>query len=177
VTPSHPALSDLLLDVANEVHGPASLFVKRGEFPNLNTQEYRISPDATRYFKSGKSFLYRDFPFWVASFISRMLVVLVPLLLILIPAIRLAPSIYRWKIQLSIYPFYKALLELEKDAFGSTLSADKRQEIMDSLDTLEAKLSKVKIPAAFADMFYGLRGHINFVRTRLLAEQISEANE
>lgn len=173
----HPALSDLLLDVANEVHGSASLFVKSGEFPNLNTQEYRISPDATRYYKSGKSFLYRDFPFWMASFINRILVVLVPLLLILIPAVKLAPSIYRWKIQLSIYPFYKALLELEKDAFGSTLDVNKRQEIMSHLDELEAKLSKIKIPAAFADMFYGLRGHINFVRTRLLAEQISDATE
>ncbi len=173
----HPALSDLLLDAANEVHGSASLFAKSREFPNLTTQEYRISPDATRYYKSGKSFLYRDFPFWVASFINRILVVLVPLLLILIPAIKLAPSIYRWKIQLAIYPFYKALLELEKDAFGVTIDADKRQEIMNNLDQLEAKLSKIKIPAAFADMFYGLRGHINFVRTRLLAEQISDATE
>ena len=173
----HPALSDLLLDVANEVHGSASLFVKSREFPNLTTQEFRISPDAVRYYKSGKSFLYRDLPFWVASFINRILVVIVPLLLILIPTIKLAPSIYRWKIQLSIYPFYKALLELERDTFGSELNLDKRQEIMNNLDQLEARLSKIKIPAAFADMFYGLRGHINFVRTRLLAEQISDATE
>ena len=48
---------------------------------------------------------------------------------------------------------------------------------MANLDELEAKLSKIKIPAAFADMFYGLRGHINFVRTRLMSEQISEAVE
>jgi len=171
----HPALSDLLLDVASQVHGPASLFAKSGEFPNLTTQEYRISSDATRYYKSGKSFLYRDFPFWVASFINRILVVLIPLLLILIPTIKLAPLIYRWKIQLSIYPFYKALLELESDAFKTTINANKRQEIMSNLDQLEARLSKIKIPAAFADMFYGLRGHINFVRTRLMAEQISDA--
>lgn len=63
-----------------------------------------------------------------------------------------------------VLSIYKALLELEKDAFGSTLDAYKRLEIMDSLDTLEARLSKVEIPAAFADMFYGLRGHINFAR-------------
>ena len=173
----HPALSDLLLDVANEVHGTANLFTKSGEFPNLTTQEYRISPDATRYYKSGKSFLYSYFPFWVASFINRILVVLVPLLLILIPAIKLAPSIYRWKIQLSIYPFYKALLELEKEAFGANTQIADKQEIMAKLDQLEARLGKVKIPAAFADMFYGLRGHINFVRTRLMAEQIADATE
>lgn len=173
----HPALSDLLLDAASEIHGTATLFVKSGEFPNVTTQEYRISPDATRYYKSGKSFLYRDFPFWIASLINRILLVIVPLLLILIPAIKIAPSIYRWKVQLSIYPFYKALLELERDAFSATIDADKRLRIMESLDQLEARLSKVKIPAAFADMFYGLRGHINFVRTRLIAEQIADAAE
>ncbi len=169
----HPALSDLLLDAANEVHGSASLFGKSGEFPNLNTNEFQISPDASRYYKSGKTFLYRNFPFWLASFINRLLVVLVPLLLILVPGVKLAPSIYRWKIQLSIYPFYKALLEIEKDTFESTLDAEARQAIIDKLDHLEEKLSTIKIPAAFADVFYGLRGHINFVRTRLLAEKVS----
>lgn len=173
----HPALSDLLLDAAQEIHGKGGLFVKAGEFPNLTTQEFQVSPDAIRYYKSGKSFLYRDFPFWIASFISRILVIIVPLLLILVPAIKLAPSVYRWKIQLAIYPFYRALLEVERDAFGSSLSEVRRQKIMDDLDQLEAKLSKIKIPAAFADMFYGLRGHINFVRTRLLAEQIAEDSE
>lgn len=172
----HPALSDVLLDAAQEVHGSAGLFVKSGEFPNLTTQEFQVSTDAIRYYKSGKSFLYRDFPFWIASFINRILVVLVPLLLVLIPAIRLAPSIYRWKIQLSIYPFYKALLELERDAFSYTVNEVRRQQIMTNLDELEVKLSKIKVPAAFADMFYGLRGHINFVRTRLISEQISDVN-
>ncbi len=172
----HPALSDLLLDAAQEIHGKGGLFVKAGEFPNLNTQEFQVSPDAIRYYKSGKSFLYRDFPFWIASFISRILVIIVPLLLILIPAIKLAPSVYRWKIQLAIYPFYKSLLELENEAFSSALDEIRRQKIMDDLDQLESKLSKIKIPAAFADMFYGLRGHINFVRTRLLAEQVAEDN-
>ena len=166
----------MLLDAAQEVHGSAGLFVKSGEFPNVTTQEFQVSPDAIRYYKSGKSLLYKDFPFWMASFISRILVVLVPLLLVLIPAIKLAPSIYRWKIQLSIYPFYRALLELEHDAFGSTVNEARRQQIMLNLDELEEKLTKIKVPAAFADMFYGLRGHINFVRTRLMSEQIAEVN-
>lgn len=173
----HPALSDLLLDAANEVHGSASLFVKSGEFPNLTTNEYHISPDATRYYKSGKNFLYRNFPFWLASLINRILVIAVPLLLILVPGVKIAPSIYRWKIQLSIYPFYKALLEIEKEAFESTPDATRRQAIIEKLDHLEEKLSKIKIPPAYADVFYGLRGHINFVRTRLLAEKIASAEK
>jgi TRAP-type uncharacterized transport system substrate-binding protein len=173
----HPALSDVLLEAAREVHGSSGLFRKSGEFPTPLTQEFHISPDATRYYTSGKSFLYRNFPFWMASLINRILVILVPVALLLIPALRLAPSIYRWKIQLRIYPFYKALLELERDAFGSPVNDSKRQQIMGNLDQMEENLNKIKIPAAFGDLFYGLRGHINFVRNRLMADQISHLEE
>jgi hypothetical protein len=34
----------------------------------------------------------------------------------------------------------------------------------------------MKVPALFADVFYGLRGHINFVRTRLMAEDDSDSD-
>ena len=81
----HPALSDLLLEAAREVHGGPGLFRKRGEFPAPLEHEFRLSPDATRYYASGKTFLYRTFPFWVASLIARTLAVLVPIVLLLIP--------------------------------------------------------------------------------------------
>lgn len=80
----HPALSDLLLEAAREVHGRAGLYKKRGEFPAPLEHEFRISPDATRYYASGKSFLYRSFPFWVASLIARVVAVLVPVVLVLV---------------------------------------------------------------------------------------------
>lgn len=170
----HPALSDVLLEAAREVHGTAGLFRQSGEFPTAQTQEFPISPDATRYYASGKSFLYRSFPFWLASLLNRLLVMIVPIALILIPALKLAPSIYRWRIQMQIYPFYKALLELERDAFSTDIDDSKRQQVLNALHLMEEHLNKIKIPAAFGDMFYGLRVHINFVRTRLMVDQISD---
>ena len=69
----HPALSDMLIEAAREVHGGASLFRRAGEFPAPLEHEFRISDDATRYYKSGKGFLYRSLPFWLASLADRML--------------------------------------------------------------------------------------------------------
>lgn len=166
----HPALSDVLLEAAREVHGTAGLFRKKGEFPAALSQEFRISPDATRYYASGKSFLYRNFPFWVASLINRLLAVLVPIALLLIPGLRVAPMVYRWRIQSRIYPWYKALLELERDAFDTPVDAAKREKLLQQLDHIENKVNHIKIPASFGDLFYGLRGHIGFVRSRLLGE-------
>jgi hypothetical protein len=32
------------------------------------------------------------------------------------------------------------------------------------LEEIERAVNKMKVPASFADQFYGLRGHIDFVR-------------
>ena len=173
----HPALSDLLLEAAREVHTPPGLFKKRGEFPAPLEHEFRISPDASRYYISGRSFLYRTFPFWLASLIARALAVIVPLGLLLIPALKMAPVIYRWRIESRIYRWYRALLELERDAFKSSLDSRRRDELLRHLDHIEHAVNKIVVPASFGDLFYGLRGHISFVRESLLTQLRSASDE
>jgi TRAP-type uncharacterized transport system substrate-binding protein len=165
----HPALSDLLLEAAREVHSGPGLFRKRGEFPAPLENEFRLSPDATRYYASGKTFLYRTFPFWVASLIARTLAVLIPIVLLLIPGIRIAPALYRWRIESRIHRWYKVLLDLERAAQKST-GPEHRAKLLKQLDDIEANVNRIVVPASFGDLFYGLRGHVTFVRNSLLAE-------
>jgi hypothetical protein len=171
----HPALSDLLLEAAREVHGGAGLFRKRGEFPAAHEGEFRISPDASRYYASGRSFLYRTFPFWLASLIARVLAVLVPVILLLVPAMKFAPAIYRWRIESRIYRWYRVLLELERDAFKPSVEPARREELLRQLDHIETAVNRIVIPASFGDLFYGLRGHIEFVRKNLQQENAAKA--
>src|SRR3546814_7937083 len=67
----HPALSDLLVEAAQEVHGRGSLMQNPGEFPHALEHDYPMSEGAARYYKSGKSLAYRYLPFWAASLVSR----------------------------------------------------------------------------------------------------------
>jgi TRAP-type uncharacterized transport system substrate-binding protein len=163
----HPALSDLLLEAATEVHSRAGLYNKRGEFPSPRENEYRISPDALRYYKSGKSFLYRYMPFWLASLLNRVVVVFVPMLLIMIPSVRSIPKIYRWHMRLRIIRWYRALLVLEKSIAAGPVGPDQGEEIERQLEHIERTVNKMKVPASFADQFYGLRVNIDFVRKKL----------
>lgn len=172
----HPALSDLLLEAAREVHSGPGLFRKRGEFPAPLEHEFRLSPDATRYYASGKSFLYRTFPFWVASLIARTLAVLIPIVLLLIPGIRIAPVLYRWRIESRIHRWYKVLLDLEREVQKST-SPNHRAELLKKLDDIEANVNRIVVPASFGDLFYGLRGHVTFVRNSLLGRTAPAADE
>ena len=163
----HPALSDLVLEAAQQVHGKAGLFRHQGQFPAPLEHDFLLSDDALRFYKSGKSFFYRYLPFWMASLVSRVLVVFVPLAVILIPGIRLIPAIFRWRIQMLIFRWYRSLLVLEREV--QTQSARKHSEkLLTHLDQIEIAVNKMKVPASFADQFYNLRGHIAFVRTRIL---------
>jgi TRAP transporter TAXI family solute receptor len=74
----HPALVYLLLEAAKTVHGGEDYFTPLGTFPNLNTNEFPVSEESTRFFKSGRPFLQRYLPFWLASFVERRLLILLP---------------------------------------------------------------------------------------------------
>lgn len=164
----HPALSDMLIDAAKEVHSGANVLQRAGEFPAPLAHEFPISEDATRYYKSGKSFFYRSgLPFWLASLVDRTLVVLLPIILLLIPGFKLVPLLYGWRIKSRIYRWYGALITLERAVASHT--EEEQAELLQRLDGIEAGVNRMKMPLAFADQFYVLREHIGFVRARLLS--------
>lgn len=160
----HPALCDLLLEAAREVHGKPSLLQHRDEFPAPLEHEFRISPEAARYYTSGKTFLYRSLPFWMASLLNRILVAFVPMVLVLVPGLKLIPTAYKFRIQLRIYRWYRGLLRLERELDIPDVKPD---DLRKRLDRIEQSVNRMKVPASFASQFYGLREHIGFVRGRL----------
>ncbi len=162
----HPALSDLMIEAARDVHGRAGLLHVAGEFPRPLEHEYPISDDAARFYKSGKSFSYRYLPFWLASLVDRIVIVLVPTLIVLIPALRLIPALYSWRVRRRIHRRYGELMALERDTLQATTDAQ-REPLRSRLEEIENAVINIKIPAAFADQVYVLREHITFVRERL----------
>lgn len=163
------AISDLVLGVAQQVHGKPGLLAKRGEFPAPIERDFPLSDDALRYYKSGKGFTYKLVSsFWLASLINRILVAIVPVILIMIPAVRFMPLVYRWTVLLRIYRCYRPLLRLERDA-ATSLKAERAEELLRRLDEIEREVNALKVPASFACQFYDLRNHVIFVRNRLKA--------
>ena len=162
----HPALSDLLIEAAREVHGRAGLLHAAGEFPAPLDHEYPISGEAARFYKSGKSLSYRYMPFWLATLVDRILVVLIPTLIVVVPALRLLPAAYRWRIRSRIHRRYAELMALERVTLQTATDAE-REPLRRRLEEIEKAVINLKIPAAFADQVYVLREHIKFVRDRL----------
>jgi hypothetical protein len=159
----HPALGDLMLQAMVKIHSGPGVLRKAGEFPAADGHDFPLSDEAQRFFKSGPPFLQRFMPFWAATLVDRIIVLLVPLLAVLIPVLKFAPSLYTWRIRARIYRWYGELkfLELElREKFDPSRVAEYRQR----LDKLEDVAHTRPIPLAFADQVYTLRQHIDMVR-------------
>jgi hypothetical protein len=164
----HPALSDLLIGAAREVHGRAGLFRDAGQYPAPLERDFPISADAERYYKSGGQFLYKRLPFWLASLLDRMLVVVVPLLVLIVPVSRAAPALYRWRVRSRIYRVYGSLMAIEREMMAKP-TAEQRALLETRLDEVEDRVNDIKTPLSHADQLYVLREHVNMVRRRLRA--------
>src|SRR5439155_778963 len=82
---------------------------------------------------------------------------LVPVVLLLVPAIKILPALYRWRMTSRIYRWYGALQRLERDALNPSADAARREDLVRHLDHIESAVVKIEVPPAFGDLFYGVR--------------------
>ncbi len=162
----HPALVDLLLQAANEVHGGGGLFEQPDAFPSPRFLVFPLSKEAQRYHTSGTPFLRRTLPFWAATLIDRLALMLLPLIAIIIPLMRIMPPLYKWRVRRRVYKWYKELRKLERE-IQEGVHDDDVAEYRSGLDRIDTEVRKVKIPWSYAEELYQLRLHIRYVREDL----------
>jgi TRAP-type uncharacterized transport system substrate-binding protein len=163
----HPALMYLLLDAAAEIHGGPGWVNKAGEFPAPKVQDFPLSDQAERFYKTGRPFLLDYLPFWVAVFLDRIIKILIPVAVILFPLMRIMPWLYSWRNRSKLSRWYGELkyLELEVSEHPQT---DRIADYYAKLDHIEASVKKIKVPLAFYSELYILREHIELVRERVI---------
>jgi len=160
---THPALIQLFVQAAQQVHGSAGWFRTKGEFPNARNTERPLAKEAQRFYASGPPLLQRYLPFWLANLIERMWPVLVTFVAALIPLSRMLPPLYTFRIRSRIFRWYRRLREVE-NAIGQRPNADLLRE----LETIERHVEQVHVPLSYADELYSLRTHIHMVAERLV---------
>jgi len=155
----HPALQDLLMQAAAHVHGGRSLFSTAGEFPTALYSGMPLSKEAARFYKSGPSFLQRYLPFWAATLVDRLKVMLLPFIALLIPLFKVMPPLYRWRVRSRIYRWYEELSRIDE-----ALADGFDQALLEDLDRIETDIRKVHVPLSYADELFNLRVHLALIR-------------
>lgn len=160
----HPALQTLLLQAASRVHSGHGLFEKAGQFPSPLYGDLPISESAKRYYESGPSLLQRYLPFWAATMIDRLKVMLFPLIALLFPLIKVMPPIYRWRIRSRIYNHYRDLTLIDQKLHQAA-SNDEIQACIEQLKNIEHEVRQTHVPLAYSEELYELRTHLALVQS------------
>jgi TRAP transporter TAXI family solute receptor len=162
----HPALMYLLLDAASTLHRGHSAFNEAGSFPSARHQDVALAPQAERYYQVGKPLLQRYLPFWVAIFVDRIWVFLLPLFAILLPLTSVLPRLIGLPTRLRLQRAYRLLARIEREVLAGPSSETVRQSLA-ALDALEQQLGSARFPADQLKEAYALRLSIDLVRERL----------
>ncbi|MFC1882155.1 TAXI family TRAP transporter solute-binding subunit [Thermodesulfobacteriota bacterium] len=162
----HPALINLLLEAAEVVHEFGGEFERQGEFPTPKYLDFKLSPDAERFYKFGPPFLQRYLPFWIAILVSRITILLLPLVAVVLPLFKLMPLIYRWRMRSRIYRWYSKLRAVDPERHKEE-ATERLQEYLVELEGIEKKVSNISVPLSFSEELYHLRMHIEMLRSKL----------
>jgi len=155
------------LEAASKVHGDGSLFAPAGTFPTPDHGDFPLHSDAERHYKYGPPLLQRYLPFWLATWIDRTKVMLLPLLVLLLPLLRTLPPVYRWRIRRRILRWYVELRRIDLDLEGDTPDSARLAELARQLEGIESEAARVQVPLAYSDALYNLRLHIGLLEDKI----------
>lgn len=172
----HPAIQVLFLEAAKEINGVKSYFSKAGEFPSYINTELPISEEAKYFYQKGTPTLMKYLPFWLAEFIERMFLLLLPFAAFAYPIIKSIPT-YRLNLaKKQINAVYKDLDKFEKTTIES-FDPDKRQEYIEVLNEMERKVLASKASKLATADCYSLRNNIEYIRNALGRQMIYRGRE
>ena len=160
--------------------GDPVLFHRPGTFPHISDPEYRVPEETRLIYKTGELPLAlrsvapavkeAGFPFSVTAFIAnhgaQTVLLLIPSLVILLPILRILPSVYAWTVRRRLFYWYQQLKALETKLDHPT-PADELPALQAEIERIDTGVRRIRYPLNFSDQFYHLRLHINLVRDRL----------
>ena len=159
----HPALVDLLLEAATSLHGGPSLLAERGTFPSQDYTSLPLSADAKRYYDKGPSGLRKYLPFWLATWIDRLIVYVVPILVVASSVFKGMPIVIELKARLAFRGFYARMQRIE----NATDQEANRDVYLAELDAIEDATRHIHIPQMHIAHYFEFRQYIHDLRSRL----------
>ena len=168
----HPAIQYLLLDAATQIHSGAGIFQKAGQFPAAEPGDFPLGDTAHQFHKTGRPLLQRYLPFWIAVFLSGLILLMIPVVGAFYPLFRIAPALYGWGMRRRIFRLYGELKFLERD-LDRRDSGEDAGDLVAHLDLLEGRANHIQVPLAYTNLLYNLRRDIQLVRDRLAARRVT----
>lgn len=165
----HPALVNRLVAAVIEVHGGRPVVPADSLYPS--TSDLGVEPDklAVSLFEKGFSPLESFLPYWIVAQLNRILLILVPLILLLLPLFKLFPVLYHAIFNSRVYRHYTRVHEIDTTLAteGESLGSENLLKLRKELDEIELALLQANLPNVYRKQAYTVQHHLDYVRRRL----------
>jgi TRAP-type uncharacterized transport system substrate-binding protein len=166
----HPALVNRLIHAVVEVHSGRGIIPADANYPAASVTDLGIEVNgyAAQLLTDGFSPIERVLPYWIAAQFNRVLLVLVPALLLLLPLLRLMPALYQAVLNRRVYRHYARVHEIDATLVSEAdrLDANGIQALRSELDAIEKRLLRESLPNSYRRRAYTLLHHLDYVRRR-----------
>ena len=160
----HPALQFALAQAAAEVHRAPGIFNADNQFPQVQATELPMSAVAERFYKNGPQFFQRYLPFWIAVWMDRLIVLLVPLVAVLVPVFNFLPALYDWRVRKPLWRWYGDLRKLEA---AMVENPGEHKLHVAEMQRIEEGVAALPLPVKYSEAHHNLRSYAEYVRRQL----------
>lgn len=164
-----PSLVLLLAEALQQTQSRGTPTQARNEFPSFSkNQMFDPHPIAEHFYKHGRPFLSNYVSPSLAAFITKLLLILIPILTIAWPLMHFLPSTYAFYVKRKVMRWYKELEDIEKNLAAADASEIKNT--LERLDKMQQTLVNMRLPLMhnhYVQELFIVREHIELIRKKL----------
>ena len=169
----HPAVQQLFLISADELSDSKDTFFAQPDFfPAYVDDRVPLSPIAKRYFEEGKLPLSDRLPYWLASLIDRLWLLVLGLLAVLYPAYRLVPRYRHIRSKTLLTDGYEYIRYVDAN-LPATDDPQVLQTYVTDLEWLEQHLRGAWVSSDLYRQYFSLRDTVIKTRDKVQAKLAS----
>lgn len=162
----HPALVNRLTMAAIDLHSERGIITDHKDFPSVEGVDLPMNNAARQLIVEGPSTWHDWLPYWIAAQINRVLLLLLPFVFIVLPLLRLLPSVYAFFMRWRVWQHYPELSQIEEDLAAGP-DAGALDDLERRLRAVETRIANLRLPPAYRQGQYDARLHVDLIHKRI----------
>jgi hypothetical protein len=171
----NPAIVNLLLEAAREIHREPTFFSHRGEYPSMRHVYLPLDRTAIRFFEDGPPKLRKVLPYWASTLVDRFASFAATVLGAAMAIFSILPRLLGIPMQIKLKRWFAEIVTIEKES----MAGDNNDALIDRLDALDRVSADLHVFRFQLTDYLEYRQHIfdtrDRLRLRLAAEEAARS--